>query len=300
MTPKVVGIGEVLWDLLPGGRQMGGAPANFTFHARQLGADARPVTRVGRDALGQDILARLRELGVPTDCVELDDARPTGTVTVELGTDGEPHYTIHEGVAWDHLRGEAPGRRAVAAADAVCFGTLAQRHDDSRHAIRTLLGDVPPTALRVFDVNLRQSYFSRPVVEDSLRLANVLKLNETELPRLAELFGIEGDEPSRIEQLAQQFHLQAVAFTRGGRGSLLHRDGKWSDHPGVPVKVQDTIGAGDSFTAAMTLGLLAGWELDTINQRANEIAAHVASRAGGTPPLPESLCRPFQVAWAES
>lgn len=289
MRFKLVGLGEILWDLLPDGRQLGGAPANFTYHACALGAEARLISRVGHDDLGREAASQLARLGIPTDGLEVDDALPTGTVSVEVTADGQPHYQIHENVAWDALRGEAAGRRAVAAADAVCFGTLAQRREPSRSTIISLVAAAPPSAWRILDVNLRQHYFSERLINESLAFANVLKLNDTELPHLAKVFDLSGDERSQIHQLAERQFLRVVAYTRGGRGSLLYSEGRWSDHPGIPAKVVDTVGAGDSFTAAMTLGLLAGWDLDRINENANRVAAHVCSCAGATPPLPENL-----------
>ena len=293
MKFKLIGIGEVLWDLLPGGRQLGGAPANFTYHARALGADARLISRVGQDDLGHEALDRLTKLRMPTDCIEVDRALPTGTVSVEVAADGQPHFTIHEHVAWDALSGEPAGRLTVAAADAVCFGTLAQRSEPSRSSIISLVAAAPPHALRILDVNLRQNYFSSRLINESLAFTDVLKLNETELPHLAAMFDLSGDERSQILQLAERNLLRVVAFTRGGRGSLLYSDGQWSELPGVPTPVADTIGAGDSFTAALTLGLLAGWPLDDIHRRASEIAAYVCSQPGATPELPERLCAPF-------
>ena len=289
MKFKLVGLGEVLWDLLPGGRQLGGAPANFTYHASALGADARLISRVGQDALGREALDRLEKLGVPTDCLEVDRTLPTGTVGVEVAADGQPQFQIHEHVAWDALSGELAGRLAVAAADAVCFGTLAQRREPSRSTIISLVAAAPPHALRILDVNLRQNYFSSRLINESVAFADVLKLNETELPQLAALFDLTGDERSQIRQLAERNLLRVVAYTRGGRGSLLFSEGRWSEHPGFPTKVVDTIGAGDSFTAALALGLLAGWDLDRINENANRVAAHVCTCAGATPPLPEHL-----------
>ncbi len=296
MKPKLVGIGEVLWDLLPGGRQMGGAPANFAYHAAALGAEARVVSRVGDDEAGRELIRRLEELGVPTDCIETDPVAPTGTVSVEVAADGQPHFTIHENVAWDNITAEGTGRLAVAAADAVSFGTLAQRSKTSRETIRALLKKMPPESLRILDVNLRQHFYSKELIEQSLALANVLKVNETELPKLAEMFQLYGDEQGQIDELTRRFKLRVVAYTRGGRGSLLHSEGRWSDLPGLAIRVVDTVGAGDSFTAAMTLGLLAGWDLDEIHHRAREVAAYVCSQAGATPELPEALREPFSSA----
>jgi fructokinase len=289
MDFRLVGIGEVLWDLLPGGRQLGGAPANFAYHAAALGAQAGLISRVGADELGRALIHRLEKLGVPTTHIQSNDSAPTGTVTVHVSADGQPQFTIHEGVAWDRIAVEPAAQAAVLEADAVCFGTLAQRLEPSRGTVRTLVSATRPDALRILDVNLRQHYYSSAVIEESLVLANVLKVNEGELPRLALMFGLAGGERDQISSLTERFRLRLVAFTRGQHGSVLFAAGRWSDHPGMAVKVADTVGAGDAFTAAMTLGFLAGWDLDTINRRANEVAAYVASCHGATPELPETL-----------
>ena len=272
---------------------MGGAPANFAYHASALGAEARVVSRVGRDALGHELVRRLQGLGVSTDGIEEDPTAPTGTVTVELATDGQPQFTIQENVAWDRISGEEAGRRALAAADAVCFGTLAQRSEISRRSIRALLRNMKAGALRILDVNLRQHFYSREVIEESLELASVLKVNETELPGLAEMFQLPGDDQAQIAEIARRFHLHLIAYTRGGRGSLLLAKGRWSEHPGIPTVVADTVGAGDSFTAALALGLLAGWPLEETHHRASQLAAYVCSQPGGMPQLPDSLRAPF-------
>lgn len=274
MTPRVFALGEVLWDLLPTGPVLGGAPANFACHARALGAETTLVSRVGDDELGREILRHFD--------VQVDPRLPTGTVSVEL-TGGQPHYTIHENVAWDAI---APDER-VREADAVCFGSLAQRSPISRTSIRQMLAATRANTLRVFDINLRQSFYSREVIEASLALANVLKLNDAELPVIEEMFALSG-----IEAIAVRFSLRAIALTRGGEGSVLWADGVRSEHPGVTTIVSDTIGAGDSFTAALTLGLLAGRPLDRILDHASRVAAYVCSQAGATPPLPPELLQP--------
>ncbi len=293
MSRKITGIGEVLWDLLPSGPQLGGAPANFAYHSHALGARAALVSRVGADHYGRQCLERFRMMGLPEETIQTDADAPTGTVTVGLTEDGLPQYTIAEDVAWDRLAVTTPALEAVRGADAVCFGSLAQRNPISRAAIQQLVAAAPTEAWRVFDINLRQNFYSRAVIADSLALANVLKVNEHELMRLAELFDLRGGERVQISQLAQSYHLRVVACTRGERGSLLYAEGRWSEHPGVPAKVVDTVGAGDAFTAAMILGLLANWNLDEVNRRANEVAAHVASRAGATPDLPDYLRASF-------
>jgi fructokinase len=291
--PIIAGIGELLWDMLPTGQQLGGAPANFAYQAGALGAQARIISRVGNDDLGREALHRLKQLGLSTDGIEVDPVLPTGTVTVQLAEDGQPQFTIHENVAWDALAGSPAGRQSVQSADALCFGSLAQRSELSRSTIRSLVTAAPPSALRILDVNLRQHYYSRSVIEDSLRLANVFKVNDTELIRLAEMLQLTGDERAQIVQLADRYALRCVACTRGGRGSLLFAEGRWSDQPGIPTKIVDTVGAGDAFTAAMALGLLAGWPLDEVNHRATELASFVCSQAGATPRLPDRLSASF-------
>ena len=289
MKPCVLGIGEILWDLLPSGKQLGGAPANFAYHAHALGAETRVVSRVGSDPLGLEILARLAALGLPTDGVGVNASAPTGTVSVDVQADGQPRFTIHENVAWDRIGVDAASLEFAAHANALCFGSLAQRCAASRAAIRQVISKTPTTALRVFDINLRQHFYSRELIESSLALANALKLNETELPVLAELFVLAGDVRAQLAALAQRFELRAIALTRGAHGSLLLADGAWSEHAGLTAKVVDAVGAGDAFTAAWTLGLLAQQPLDEINQRANELAAFVCTQPGATPPLPRDM-----------
>jgi fructokinase len=293
MSFKIIGIGEVLWDLLPSGMQLGGAPANFAYHAHALGARASVVTRVGDDGFGHALLKRLDEQGIANGTVQVDADAPTGTVTVALSENGIPNYIIHEKVAWDRLAVTASALNAIREADAICFGSLAQRSEPSRTSIQRLVSAAPAEALRVFDVNLRQKYFSGEIIEQSLRLANVLKLNDGELPVLARVFGLTGSTRHQIEQLAQKFSLQLVALTRGPAGSLLFQNGQWSDCPSVPVEIVDTVGAGDAFTAALVMGLLRKMELEEINWLADEVARYVCTCAGATPPLPKKFSERF-------
>jgi fructokinase len=289
MNSNVLGLGEVLWDSLPTGAQMGGAPANFAYHARALGARAGVVTRVGQDSLGRDIRRRLEELGLPPDLVQVDEAFPTGTVTVELEGDGVPRFTIRENVAWDQIQPTAAALQAAGAADAICFGSLAQRCEPSRSTIYRLLEQAPTGALRIFDVNLRQPFYSREIIHQSLCRANVLKLNDAELSVVATMLKLKGGMEMQVTTLAQHYDLQVVALTRGPRGSLLYQAGRWSECGIRPVRVKDTVGAGDAFTAALVMGLLRKMDLDDINIAANEVARHVCSCAGATPPLPDEL-----------
>jgi fructokinase len=290
---RVIAVGEILWDLLPTGRELGGAPANFIQHARSLGADAALVSRVGADELGREAVARLRARGVATDLVQTDREAPTGTVSVEIGPDHQPRFTIHESVAWDRLAVEDAALEALRSADAVCFGSLAQRTAGGGEAVRRLVATSLPGALRIFDVNFRPPFVRQEVVEASLGLANVLKLNDQELPVLATMLGLAGDEDEQLQALLTRHALRLVALTRGGQGSLLVSAAGRSERPAVAVEVADTVGAGDAFTAALALGLLRGWALDETNRLAAEVAAFVCSRPGGAPELPPELRRHY-------
>ena len=298
MNFNVIGIGEVLWDLLQTGPQMGGAPANFAYHAHALGAKSQVITRIGNDELGREIICRFQEMALPNDNVQVDAAAPTGTAKVNLSGDGLAHFTIHDNVAWDYLAATPEALAAARQADAICFGSLAQRSQTSRNTIQQLVAAAPAQALRVFDINLRQHYYSCDLIERSLHLANVLKLNDDELPILAEMFDLTGSaaQQHQIEQLALSFNLRVVALTRGQRGSLLYQDGRWSDCTSRSVEVVDTVGAGDSFTAALVLGLLQEMDLDGINRLANEVARYVCSQAGATPRMPQEFAETFRTA----
>jgi fructokinase len=295
MKKIVLGLGEILWDLLPDGKVLGGAPANFAYHAFALGAISWPVSRVGADALGREILDRLWELRLPTTRVQVDRDAPTGTVSVEMLANGGHKFTIHENVAWDRMEASASVLEQAGTADAICFGTLAQRRPTSRAAIQAIASATPETALRIFDVNLRQDFYSRLVIEQSLKIANVLKINDEELPIVADLLGLRGSTDDWIAALADTYSLQMVALTRGAEGSLLYSDGWTSQSAGKKVDVVDTIGAGDAFTAALAMGRLAGWDLEEINEHANAIAAFVCTRPGATPSLPSKLKAPFRI-----
>jgi len=299
MTLRIVGIGEVLWDLLLTGPQLGGAPANFAYHAHALGAEAHVITRVGSDDQGREILSRFRDMGLQHGAVQIDERAPTGTATVALSGNGLAHFTIQENVAWDYLVADEKAITLASSADAICFGSLAQRSESSRSTIQKLVASSPAQALRVFDVNLRQRFYTREVIERSLQLANVLKLNNDELPTLAAMFNLIGSTENQMESLARIFGLKVVALTRGANGSLLYQDledTRWSDCVSVPVEVVDTVGAGDSFTAALVLGLLTKMHLDEINAVANAVARYVCSQAGATPEFPLEFARRFLVA----
>jgi len=290
----IVGLGELLWDLFPDGPRFGGAPVNFACHAAALGADVRVVTSVGNDALGREALQALASHGVKTDGVAICDGAPTGTVQVTVDAVGKATFTFAPDVAWDHLHWSDGLVRLAANCDAVCFGTLAQRNAESRKTVQRFVGATRASALRVFDINLRPPFYSTEVIRESLALANVLKLNDDELPILATMFEMTGNDVEMLTRLARRFDLQLMALTRGSKGAILVRDGEISEAPGLPVTVKDTVGAGDAFTAALVLGLLRNDPLDHINRRACAVAAHVCSKAGATPALPDELKRQFR------
>ena len=282
--PLILGIGEILWDLLPGGKQLGGAPANFAFHAAALGARALPVSRVGDDPLGREILARLSAVKVDCALISIDPAHPTGVVDVTLDPAGAPEYVIREGAAWDFLAADEKAMTLAASADAVCFGTLGQRSPVAREAIERLISATPSHCLRVFDINLRQHYYQRDRVLQMLGRSSILKLNDAELPVVADMIGAPAEVDGCIGRLFKAFKLQFIALTRGANGSILFSaDGGVDEHPGVAAKVVDTVGAGDAFTAALVVGLLQGQPLARINALANRLAAAVCAGQGAMP-----------------
>ncbi|HEY1786778.1 MAG TPA: carbohydrate kinase [Verrucomicrobiae bacterium] len=293
MSFRVVGVGETLWDLLPSGPQLGGAPGNFAYHARQLGAQAQVITRIGDDAAGRKMFERLDNMGIADGTVQVDGRLPTGSAAVILETAGVPRFAIGADAAWDGLEVTNEALNAVRKANAVCFGSLAQRSTSAAASVRSLVASTPLAALRVFDINLRESFFTKETIERSLEAANVVKLNEQELAVLSTMFGLRGDVNGQIENLDHLFDLDVIALTRGEMGSLLYQAGSWSDLPGRKVDIVDTIGAGDAFTAALVMGLLNQLGLPEIHRIAADLAGFVCSQPGATPNLPQHLRAAF-------
>jgi fructokinase len=304
----ILGLGELLWDLLPDGAQLagvpidgsmsmgllGGAPANFSVMAGRLGNHTAILSRIGRDDLGRSAMDRLDAMPVDASAVQIDPAHETGRVTVAFDA-GQPRYTIHQPAAWDFLELTDEWVRLAERTDAICFGSLAQRSPESRQTIQSLVAQTSSECVRVFDVNLRAPFYSGEVIQESLELATVMKMNDAELPQVLGLLGLPADgEPAadRLRlgalRLLEEFPpLEMVAITRGEHGSLLVKRKEWHEHSCIQVKVADTIGAGDAFTAALTHYLLRGAELATLNEAGNRWGAWVASQPGAMPALPD-------------
>lgn len=283
-APLFVGLGELIWDMLPEGRRLGGAPTNFAYMARLLGNRSAVASRVGQDALGREARARLEAAGVSTEFIQVESTHPTGTVGVRIGERGEPTFKVNGNSAWDYLEWTPSWEELAARADCVCFGTLGQREPRARETILRFLGRVRPSALRVFDVNLRHSFFTPEMLTRSLALSSVVKLNEDELRLAASMLDLRGDgERALAEDLLTRFRLDLVAVTRGERGSLLVSDEETSEHEGFSVEVADTIGSGDAFGAALAHCRLRGASLELSNEIANRVGSWVATQPGATP-----------------
>jgi fructokinase len=285
----VVGLGELLWDILPDGKQLGGAPANFAYMTSLLGDEGLVASRVGSDALGRAAGRRLERLGLRAAHLQLDRAYPTGTVKVTVDPAGQPTFEIAESVAWDFFEWTPEWRALAERADAVCFGSLAQRCPQSRATVREFLKAVRPGTIRVFDVNLRQSFFNAETLSESAKLADIMKVNNDELPVVAKLLKIPFiyDESRAAHWLRDILGLKLVCITRGAKGSLLVSAEEVSEHLGYRIHVADTVGAGDAFTAALVYHYLRHASLTTLNEAANRMGSWVASQIGATPPRDE-------------
>lgn len=278
--PKILALGELLWDLLPDGKQVGGAPGNFAFHCGQLGAKTQIVSCIGDDPLGHEMLDFLREHDFDTSLIRVDPGGPTGTVTVEL-EGGIPRYTIVEDVAWDKIVADDAALQAASEADAICFGSLASRSPVSRKAIQDLIAATKSSAIRVFDVNLRAPFWSREQIAPLLEATDILKLNEEEMPIVATMFGC--PESALLDQarwFVREFKYDVLILTMGAQGSRLMMVPTESRVIGQPVEVVDTVGAGDSFTAQVVVSILSGQSLDETHKRASRLSEFVCTQRG--------------------
>jgi fructokinase len=294
----IIGLGEVLWDLFDDGKVLGGAPFNVAYHVTGLGHRGIPLSRVGEDRLGDEIIGAAEGLGMETGCIQRDPDHPTGTVIVELDSAGTPDFTIVQDVAWDYMEPDERWLRLAAECSAVCFGTLAQRSPQSRGAIRQVLS-AAEKAVRVCDINFRQQFYSHEVVAESLASSTVLKLNEQEVGRLREVLQPPAGSRARgarssvagrstdafLRGLIGDYGLKLACVTRGARGCRLITADEAVSRPVPRTNVVDTVGSGDAFTAGLVVKFLQGGSLAAVADAANLLGAYVAGQRGATPRL---------------
>ncbi len=293
--PLTISLGEILWDVLPDGKMLGGAPSNVAWHAAQLGADAHIVSAVGDDPLGKEILDRLKAMHLDTSTiVSLPDV-PTSTVDAKLDAAGNATYVIHENVAWDRLPVTGPVLDLAEKAKAINFGSLAQRQENGKVTTHAILDIVTPEAIKIFDINLRPPFVDKEILHLGMQRATVVKMNHDELPAVAEMFQWTLNPDDSMIQLLEAYpNVKHLVVTKGAEGASWQTPEKLIHQaPPAVAKVADTIGAGDSVTAAVMMGLLKGWEVEKILETALEIASYVCSCRGGTPELPEGIKSKF-------
>ena len=288
MKQVIVGLGEALWDCLPEGKKLGGAPANFAYHVGQFGHDSLAVSAVGNDPLGQETLDEFDKKGVKYLMPEVDYM--TGTVQVELDIEGVPTYDIKEGVAWDNIPFTPEIETVANNCRAVCFGSLAQRSSVSRQTIQKFLEATPKGCLKIFDINLRQNFYSKEIITNSLKHANILKINDEELVTIGRLFGYPGlDIENKCWLLLGKYNLDMLVLTCGVNGSYVFAPNLQSFRETPTVEVADTVGAGDSFTGAFASAILAGMPITEAHKLAVDVSAYVCTQNGAMPKLPKKL-----------
>ncbi|MDR1491849.1 MAG: carbohydrate kinase [Planctomycetaceae bacterium] len=283
---RIFAIGETLWDMLPNGKKVGGAPGNFAYHCRQLGANADVVSAVGEDELGRELLAFYRSVGLSTQSIVIDSQHPTGAVDVVLTEEKKAIYTFRSNVAWDHLHANEETLSALYRTDAICYGTLAGRGKESFEELKKMIAAVPKTALKVFDLNLRKPHYTKETVMEFLALSDVFKLNDEEVLIICDMLGWRhADVREQAKRLMDEYNFQLLMLTLGEQGSVLITANEISECHSVPVNVIDTVGAGDAFAAATLIGFLDGKTLDKINQNASDYAAYICTQPGGMPQI---------------
>ena len=278
--PVIVGIGELLWDLLPDGKQVGGAPVNFVYHAAQCGGEGIAISAVGNDSLGKELESQLNLNGINHSLDYID--YPTGTVSVSLN-EGIPSYSIIEDVAWDHISISPETLYHIKRADVICFGTLALRSDKSKNTILALLSEAKSDSLLLFDINIRQHYYSKSLIDLLMTKANILKINDEELVLLQDLFELPGNEDEACMQLIHDYQLKYLILTAGSRYSSIYTKDEKSVIDTPLIKVKDTVGAGDAFSGSFICSILMGKTLKEAHQNAVNIAAFVCSKEGAWP-----------------
>ena len=293
MKNIIIGLGEILWDMLPSGKKLGGAPANFAYIVSQFGFDGYAVSAIGNDLLGKEILDNLKEkkLNFLIEKVGF----PTGTVAVTIDETGNPQYEICKGVAWDNIPFTSQTEMLAKICCAVCFGSLAQRSEFSRNTILKFLELVPEKALKIFDINLRQHFYSKEIIEKSLKICNVLKMNDEEMVIISNLFEYQGlSEDAICKKILNDYQMKMVVLTKGETGSYIFTDDIVSYIETPKVSVVDTVGAGDSFTGSLVAALFNGKTIQEAHRLAVEISAYVCTQQGATPEFPPKLTELFK------
>ncbi len=292
MKNTVVGLGEILWDVFPERKVLGGAPANFAYHASQFGFNGYAVSAIGDDLLGKEILTSLEEKGLNYLLEKTD--YPTGTVQVTLNKAGVPQYEICENVAWDNIPFTARTENLAKNTQTVCFGSLAQRNSVSRETIRKFINAMPEDSLKIFDINLRLNFYSKEIIHESLEMSNMMKINDEEVIKVANLYGWKGDEQEICGRLLEDYKLDILVLTKGTDGSFVFTPRQTSYQPTPKVHVADTVGAGDSFTAAFVAAYLHGERIEDAHQLAVEVSAYVCLQHGAMPKLADSYLELFR------
>jgi fructokinase len=289
MKQYIAGIGEALWDLFPEGAKLGGAPANFAFHTSQFGLPAIAISSLGNDELGDKAEAEFQSKGLEYLMPRIE--KPTGVVNVTLDNDGVPSYEICEGVAWDNIPFTDEIAEVAKNCQAVCWGTLSQRAQQSRETINKFIDSTPEDCIKIFDINLRQKFYSKEIIEESLCRCNILKINDEEIVEVCRLIGIEMPTQRMMAlRLMERYEIDMLILTCGTEGSYIYcMDGTESFLPTPKVKVADTVGAGDSFTGAFIAALLCGKEVKKAHALAVEVSAYVCTQNGAMPELPEKI-----------
>lgn len=288
MKRLVVGLGEVLWDMLPEGRKIGGAPVNFAYHAGQFGIDTMAVSAIGNDKLGEDTIAEMN--GKHLNHIFPSVPYPTGSVQVSLDEKGVPAYDIKENVAWDNIPFTNEIESVARNCRAVCFGSLAQRNAVSRNTIRKFIESTPSGCIRIFDINLRQNFYTSNVIRDSLELCNILKINDEEIMLVSRMFNYDSSNIENVcRTIMEDFSLEMVILTCGTKGSYIFTKGGVSFMPTPKVNVADTVGAGDSFTGSFCAAILRGLPVTEAHKKAVEVSAYVCTQNGAMPEIPESM-----------
>ena len=288
MKRLVVGLGEVLWDMLPEGRKIGGAPVNFAYHAGQFGIDTMAVSAIGNDKLGEDTIAEMS--GKHLNHIFPSVPYPTGSVQVSLDEKGVPAYDIKENVAWDNIPFTNEIESVARSCRAVCFGSLAQRNAVSCNTIRKFIESTPSGCIRIFDINLRQNFYTSNVIRDSLELCNILKINDEEIMLVSRMFNYDSSNIENVcRTIMEDFSLEMVILTCGTKGSYIFTKGGVSFMPTPKVNVADTVGAGDSFTGSFCAAILRGLPVAEAHKKAVEVSAYVCTQNGAMPEIPESM-----------